>query len=73
MMLDIKSNPGRYEGGVVSRENLLIKNSSEKDIGNYSCQVENSVGNSTIDDYVNVDVHCKDKVLNCNIIKYGVG
>ncbi|XP_077283214.1 hemicentin-1-like [Arctopsyche grandis] len=55
--LDLESDPDHYEGSDTEEPALLIRNTSEDDIGNYSCKLENAVGSSISPDTIFLDVH----------------
>ncbi|RZF42221.1 hypothetical protein LSTR_LSTR004370 [Laodelphax striatellus] len=50
---------GHYEGGTPEQTTLLIKNSTRKDHGIYSCILENEVGASESISKVNLSIHFK--------------
>lgn len=49
----------RLEGGNAEQTALLVKNASRHDIGVYTCELSNAIGNDTSDTGVNVDVLCE--------------
>ncbi|GAB0099475.1 Immunoglobulin [Sergentomyia squamirostris] len=49
-------NIKRYEGGNAEQTALLVKNASRNDIGSYTCELSNAIGNDTSDNVINVDV-----------------
>ncbi|XP_039278812.1 uncharacterized protein LOC111055569 [Nilaparvata lugens] len=53
---------GHYEGGTPEQTTLLIKNSTRKDHGIYSCILENEVGASESISKVNLSIHFKPVV-----------
>ncbi|XP_055692647.1 hemicentin-1 isoform X6 [Lutzomyia longipalpis] len=46
----------RYEGGNPEQTALLVKNASRTDIGSYTCELSNAIGNDTSDNDISVDV-----------------
>lgn len=49
----------RLDGGNSESTALLVKNASRHDIGIYTCELANAIGNDTSDNGVNVDVLCE--------------
>ncbi|XP_059622571.1 hemicentin-2-like isoform X2 [Phlebotomus argentipes] len=47
---------GRFEGGNPEQTALLVKNASRTDIGIYTCELSNAIGNDTSDNAVFVDI-----------------
>ncbi|XP_068993831.1 uncharacterized protein nrm isoform X18 [Neodiprion pinetum] len=59
---EIKLTDDRFDGGTVEQPILIIKNTSSSDMGNYSCVLGNSVGESVSQDYIEVSVLYKPVV-----------
>lgn len=49
----------RLEGGNSEQTALLVKNASRHDIGVYTCELANAIGNDTSDTDIDVDVLCE--------------
>lgn len=49
----------RMEGGNSEQTALLVKNASRHDIGVYTCELGNAIGNDTSDTGIDVDVLCE--------------
>lgn len=49
----------RLEGGNAEQTALLVKNASRHDIGEYTCELANAIGNDTSDTGVTVNVLCE--------------
>lgn len=49
----------RLEGGNSEQTALLVKNASRHDIGAYTCELANAIGNDTSDTDIDVDVLCE--------------
>lgn len=49
----------RLEGGNSEQTALLVKNASRHDLGVYTCELANAIGNDTSDSGVAVDVLCE--------------
>lgn len=47
-----------YDGGEASYAPLTVRNASSSDMGKYTCILENSVGESTVQDFIDVSVLC---------------
>lgn len=48
-----------YEGGEPGYAHLTVRNSSSADMGRYTCVLENSVGASDVQDFIDVSVLCR--------------
>lgn len=53
-------NHSRYEGGNPEQTALLLKNATRDDMGNYTCELANSIGSVMSENDVNVDIQCKN-------------
>lgn len=53
---ELELNEDHYVGGITEQTALKVKNSTRNDMGIYTCILENSVGESTSEDFVNVSV-----------------
>ncbi|XP_043278895.1 uncharacterized protein nrm isoform X1 [Venturia canescens] len=51
-----------YDGGEASFAPLTVRNASSSDMGRYTCILENSVGESTVQDFIDVSVLYKPQV-----------
>lgn len=49
----------RLEGGNSEQTALLVKNASRHDLGIYTCELANAIGNDTSDTGIDVDVLCE--------------
>ncbi|XP_077283136.1 nephrin-like [Arctopsyche grandis] len=45
--LNLAAEPWRYEDGTTEQQALVIRNSSSRDLGSFSCRLANSVGSAT--------------------------
>lgn len=57
--VDINANKDHYEGGNVEQTSLFIKNATRKDMGNYTCILENEVGAMSSQNLVYVSIYFK--------------
>lgn len=48
-----------YQGGNSENVALVIKSTEKDDIGNYSCQLSNTIGKGISEEKINLDVQCK--------------
>lgn len=53
----------RLEGGNPEQTALLVKNASRTDLGIYTCELANAIGNDTSDNSVDVKVLCEYPLL----------
>lgn len=49
----------RYEGGNSENVALVIRSTDKQDIGNYTCQLSNSIGKGVSEQQIDLDVQCK--------------
>lgn len=59
----------RLEGGNTEQTALLVKNASRHDLGVYTCELANAIGNDTSDTGIEVDVLCE--YIGINTIRNG--
>jgi len=48
-----------YQGGNSENVALVIKSTNKDDIGNYTCQLSNSIGKGISEQQIDLDVQCK--------------
>jgi len=53
------NDSSHYKGGNSENVALVIRSTERDDIGNYSCQLSNTIGKGISDQKINLDVHCK--------------
>ncbi|TDG39892.1 hypothetical protein AWZ03_013686, partial [Drosophila navojoa] len=49
----------RYQGGNSENVALVIRSTDKEDIGNYTCQLSNSIGKGVSEQQIDLDVQCK--------------
>ncbi|CAL7940716.1 unnamed protein product [Xylocopa violacea] len=59
---ELSLNNDHYEGGITEQTALTVKNATPSDMGSYKCVIENNVGASTSEDFVDVSVLYKPVV-----------
>ncbi|XP_051156595.1 hemicentin-1 isoform X3 [Leptopilina boulardi] len=59
---EIALDPLNYEGGIIQKPDLTIKNATSEHMGNYTCVLENTVGKGNTSDFVVVSVLYKPEV-----------
>lgn len=57
------SGNSRFEGGNPENVALSILKSKRDDVGNYTCRLTNSIGNTTSDTQIDLDVQCKYNIF----------
>lgn len=63
---DLILDDKRFEGGNTEHPSLRMKEVSRNDIGTYTCLLKNSVGSSTSDNSIYLNVICKFYCYDCH-------
>lgn len=62
----------RYEGGNSENVALVIRSTEKQDIGNYTCQLSNSIGKGVSEQQIDLDVQCKFYFLKEENLLYNI-
>lgn len=60
---EIALDPLNYEGGIIQKPDLTIKNATSEHMGNYTCVLENTVGKGNTSDFAVVSVLCTYNII----------
>lgn len=61
---ELQLNNDHYDGGNTEQPALIVKNATPSDMGVYSCVLENSVGESNTQDFIEVSVLCEYQAIS---------